>query len=78
MWAPGIGSIEKSIVGSTIYDNNRIDIIRLMISLFSDALYQLPDTYNTNSSIWLEIATSNEIPYAEIIFNSLINTILGN
>eukprot|EP01035_Chromulina_nebulosa_P018871 gene18871-24658_t len=77
MWAPGVGSIEKSVVTSTAYDQNRVDVLRLMVSLFSDALYQHPESFDSCGSLWLEIATSVDIPYAEIVFNSLINTVLG-
>jgi hypothetical protein len=34
MWAPGVGSTEKSIVGSTEFDNNRIEVLRMMIAAF--------------------------------------------
>ena len=77
MWAPGVGSKEKSVVYSTQYDRNRIDILRLMISSFSDSLYQSPDQYDSCESLWLEVGTSSEAPYAEIVFYSLINVVLG-
>lgn len=77
MWAPGVGSIEKSVVNSTAFDQNRVEVLRLMVSSFSDSLYQSPDEFDCCSSIWLEIATSAEIPYGEIVFYSLINTVLG-
>lgn len=66
MWAPGVGSREKSVAHSTQYDKNRIDVLRLMISSFCDALYQLPDRYDSCASLWLEVATSADAPYAEI------------
>ena len=37
----GIGSNEKSVVSSTEYDKNRIEVLRLMIAAFSDSLYQV-------------------------------------
>jgi hypothetical protein len=77
MWAPGVGSREKSVVNSTQYDRNRIDILRLMISAFSDSLYQSPDHYDSCESLWLEVGTSSEAPYAEIVFYSLMNVVLG-
>ena len=48
-----------------------------MISAFSDSLYQNADSYNSCKSLWLEVATSVDAPYAEIVFYSLINTVLG-
>jgi hypothetical protein len=77
MWAPGVGSIEKSVVSSTSFDENRIEVLRLMIATFSDALFQSPEGFDPCGSLWLEIATSAEIPYAEIVFCSLMNTVLG-
>lgn len=77
MWAPGVGSNEKSVVSSTQYDKNRIDILRVMIAAFSEALYNHPDNYDSCSSMWLEVATSSDAPYAEIVLYSLMNTILG-
>ena len=77
MWAPGVGSVEKSVVGSTQYDSNRIDVVRLLVAAFSDSLYQSPEAFDTCGSLWLEVATSVDAPYAEIVFYSLINTVLG-
>jgi hypothetical protein len=77
MWAPGVGSREKSILSSTQYDKNRIDILRLMIASFSDSLFQSPDGFDSCDSLWLEVGTSAEAPYAEIVFYSLMNVVLG-
>ena len=77
MWAPGVGSKEKSVVSSTQYDKNRIDILRLMISAFCDSLFQAPDSFDSCESLWLEVGTSADAPYAEIVFYSLMNVVLG-
>ena len=77
MWSPGVGSVEKTVVNSSSFDGNRIDILRVMIAAFSDSLYQSADTYDSCASMWLEVATSVDAPYAELIFYSLINTVLG-
>ncbi len=77
MWAPGVGSIEKTVVTSTQFDTNRAEILRLLIGAFSDSLFQNPDSYDSCASLWLEVATSVDAPYAEIVFNSLINAVLG-
>jgi hypothetical protein len=77
MWAPGVGSVEKTVVTSTQFDINRAEILRLLISAFSDSLFQNPDTYDSCGSLWLEVATSVDAPYAEIVFNSLMNAVLG-
>ena len=77
MWAPGVGSTEKPFINSTQFDNNRIDVLRVMIAAFSDSLYQSADSYDSCASMWLEVATSVDAPYAEIVFYSLMNTVLG-
>lgn len=77
MWAPGVGSMEKTVVTSSQHDNNRIDVLRMMIAAFCDSLYQRADHYDSCASLWLEVATSVDAPYAEIVFNSLMNTVLG-
>lgn len=77
MWAPGVGSTEKSVVHSTQFDSNRVDVLRVMISAFSDSLFQNADSYDACASMWLEVATSVDAPYAEIVFYSLMNTVLG-
>ena len=75
MWAPGVGSVEKSVNSSTEYDMNRVEILRVMIASFSEALYQNPDTYDSCASIWLEVATAADAPYAEVVLYSLLNTV---
>ena len=77
MYAPGVGSTEKSIAHSTQYDRNRMDVLRLMMAAFCDSLFQDPDRYDSSASMWLEVATSVDTPYAEIVFYSLMNVVLG-
>lgn len=77
MWAPGVGCNEKSVNVSTQFDKARIDVLRVMIACFSDSLYQNPESYDSCRSLWLEVATSADVPYAEIALYSLINTVLG-
>ena len=77
MWAPGVGCAEKSVNVSTQYDKARIDVLRVMIACFCDALYQTPEAYDPCKSLWLEVATSADVPYAEIVLYSLLNTVLG-
>ena len=77
MWAPGVGSTEKAVTNSTQFDSNRVDILRVMIAAFCDSLFQSADGYDSCASLWLEVATSVDAPYAEIVFYSLMNTVLG-
>ena len=77
MWSPGVGSTAKAVVSSSQFDSNRVDILRLMLAAFSDSLYQSAESYDSCHSMWLEVATSVDVPYAEIVFCSLMNTVLG-
>jgi hypothetical protein len=77
MWAPGVGSTEKAMNASSQYDGHRVDVLRVMIAAFSDSLFQSAETYDSCKSLWLEVATSVDAPYAEIVFYSLMNTVLG-
>lgn len=43
----------------------------------SHTLTQNPDSYDSCASTWLEVATSSDAPYAEIVLFSLMNTVLG-
>jgi hypothetical protein len=47
------------------------------LPFLSDSLYQNPDSYDSCASMWLEVATSVDAPYAEIVLYSLMNTVLG-
>jgi hypothetical protein len=40
-------------------------------------LCQNPDSFDPCASLWLEVGTSPEVPYAEIVFCSLMNVVLG-
>ena len=77
MWAAGVGTSDKAVTISSQYDNNRMEMLRLMVACFSDSLYQSPDSYDSCASLWLEVATSVDTPFAEITFNSLLNVVLG-
>ena len=48
-----------------------------MVACFCDSLFQSPDKYDSCASMWLEVATSAETPFAEITFYSLLNVVLG-
>jgi hypothetical protein len=77
MWAPGVGSSEKSVTSSTQYDVNRIEVLRVLLAACCDPLFHSPDCFDSCDSLWLEVATSNDTPYSEIVLYSLLNTVLG-
>ena len=79
MWAPGVGtsSMHKTMTNSTAFDINRIEVLRLMVAAFCDALFQNPERFDPCGSMWLEVATSVDAPYADIVLCSLMNTVLA-
>lgn len=78
MWSPGVWSNIAAVPAwSSRFDLNRIDILRVLIACLSDSLYQSPESFDPCGSYWLEVATSSDVPYADIVFSSLINTVLG-
>jgi hypothetical protein len=68
---------DRTVTASSPYDINRVEVLRLMLATFCDSLYQHADRYDSCASLWLEVATSVDAPYAEIIFHSLLNSVLG-
>jgi len=67
--------------GSTIssnYDTNRIEVIRLMLGILCEPLYQSAELFSpTLSGHWSQVATQYDAPFASLLFNSLLYTVLG-
>ncbi|CAI5758769.1 unnamed protein product [Candida verbasci] len=77
VWEPGIGSSGKSTKSNTIIDCNRIEVLRLVITLCcSPSFYVKPTNVVSQGSKFLSILVSN-IPKVELLtfFSSLINTV---
>ena len=64
LFLKGIGSNEKSVVSSTEYDKNRIEVLRVMIAAFSDSLYQV----RTVSKMRCSYFSDQSIAYSLLIF----------
>ena len=90
LWTQGLGSLPsesgsssssrsttKAASSSSTYERNRVEILDLMASAFCDALFCEAGGYDSSSSLWLEVATSADAPYADIVFFSLINSVLS-
>lgn len=78
MWSPGVGSkTGPTVNGPTQHDSHRMEVIRLMLATFCEPLYQRSEGYDSCASLWLEVATSSDAPYADIVFYSLVNVVLG-
>lgn len=68
---------DRTVTSSTAFDLHRVEILRLILAIFCDSLYQSADNYDSCSSLWLEVATADDAPYGEIVFSSLLNSVLG-
>lgn len=77
MWSHGVGSLEKAVTSSSHYDRNRIEALRLLLAGSCGDVFHSYDSFLTASNPWLKMACSNEAPYAEALFFSLMNTVLG-
>lgn len=77
MWAPGLAVHEDVMVRSVAFDNNRIEVLRLLLGALCDPLYQSAEDFNPTKSRWLAVATALDVPNAELLFYSLMNATLG-
>ncbi len=77
VWAPGVGIGNPSVNVSSPHDENRIDVLRAMLVLFSECLYQTPEEFDVCANLWLELATGAGVPLTEIALYSMINVALG-
>ena len=78
MWAAGVGSFEKTVVSSPQYDLNRIDILKLLLSVSCSDVYKEFRSFDSvHSNVWLKHICSADVPYAEVLLYSLLNTVLG-
>src|SRR3546814_619007 len=56
MWSSGVGSKTAATVnGPTQHDNNRMEVLRLMLASFCEPLYQNSEGYDSCASLWLEV-----------------------
>lgn len=76
VWEPGVG-FESRINSTTLYDKNRIDILRLVLTCFSETLYCKPSYCLNKTNHWIQMFTSSANRHALPLFTSLLNTLFG-
>ncbi|OQR77610.1 UPF0663 transmembrane protein C17orf28-like [Tropilaelaps mercedesae] len=86
IWEPGVGCANAP-ARSARHDNARTEILKLLLTLFSDTMYQLPTSSTASGTIsssnqrssnrWLDVFTSVENRHALPLFTSLLNTVCG-
>jgi len=77
VWNKGVGTREQAQCAPTDYDAQRVEVLRLLSTLFCDAIYQKPRSYDVCRSLWLEAATGAEAPWVPVVLCSLLNSVLG-
>lgn len=79
IWESGIGFTSSS-RGTSVYDNNRIEVLRLLLTCFSSCMYLTPKeaaSASNSSNKWIEFFTSSQNRHALPLFTSLLNTIIS-
>lgn len=76
VWEPGVG-FESSTNSTTIYDNNRIELLRLLLACFSETLYLKPRDCIKKRNYWVETFITRLNRHALPLFTSLLNTIFA-
>lgn len=78
LWASGL-AVPSSvhITSSSAWDNNRIEILRLLLALVSGPLFTTPIPGFPTRSRFLDVFTSDVCPFAPSLFYSLLNTVLS-
>ncbi|GLD95865.1 hypothetical protein PINS_up004543 [Pythium insidiosum] len=76
LWHAGVNYPDVHIVNTGMYDKNRKEVLKLLLTCFSGILYQTAE----NCTIWrdrfLEIATAPDCPFASTLFFSLLNIVV--
>jgi len=79
LWAEGLIArpSDDVIVRSLVWDRNRVEVLRLMLAVLCEPLYQPADKFDPCRSEWLRTATAISVPHSSLLFYSLVNTIIG-
>ena len=79
MWNMGVQSAPeiRATSSSSSYDQNRIDVLRLLVSTLIGDVFTPFHAYSSSSNAVLSLACGYDMPYAEILFLSLLNSVLG-
>eukprot|EP00605_Chrysophyceae_sp_TOSAG23-4_P001967 GSChrysophyteH1.ASY1.ANO1.2178.1 assembled CDS len=74
LWAPGVGSPQKSVTCSSQFDRNRIEVLRVMLGAFCDPLYTAPSSFDPCSSFLLNtvLVSDTALPLMECSLHVLL------
>lgn len=74
IWESGVG-FTCTTPSTCVYDKNRTELLRLLLTCFSCSMYLTPSEANCSSNEWIEFFTSSNNRHSLAIFTSLLNTI---
>nr|CCA18781.1 conserved hypothetical protein [Albugo laibachii Nc14] len=76
LWAPGVGYPDANVINAAQFDKNRKEVLKLLLTCFSGILFQTAESCTSWSDRFLEIATSDNCPFASTLFYSLLNVMV--
>ncbi|KAK4873721.1 hypothetical protein RN001_013081 [Aquatica leii] len=74
IWEAGVG-FAHSPPRNTVFDSNRTELIKLLLTCFSETIYQPPAEVSVNPNKWIVHLTSADNRHALPMFTSLLNTV---
>lgn len=76
IWEAGVGCSLSS-PGSVIYDHNRTQLLRLLLTCFSESMYCSTAEVGACPNAWVDFFSSAENRHALPLFTSLLNTVFA-
>jgi hypothetical protein len=77
VWKSGISIPDASNHYSTVYNSNRIDLLRLLLVVLSQPLFYAPDEYLLVLNPFSTYFTNRRAKNCKNLFVSLVNTVLS-
>ncbi|KAJ9578600.1 hypothetical protein L9F63_005177 [Diploptera punctata] len=74
IWEAGVG-FAHSPPRYPVHDSNRTELLKLLLTCFSETMYQPPVDINVAPNRWIQYFTSAENRHALPMFTSLLNTV---
>lgn len=76
IWEAGVGCSVSS-PSTAVYDQNRTELLRLLLTCFSESMYCSTQEVGTSPNQWVDFFTSAENRHALPLFTSLLNTVFA-
>ena len=76
IWEAGVGCSVPS-PSSAVYDHNRTELLRLLLTCFSESMYCSTVEVGRQPNQWIEFFTSSENRHSLPLFTSLLNTVFA-